>query len=150
MANLATTDNNNAMQANNDFNIPNGYICTLDIETIEGKIALANAINGATSMRDKVGDILPVKDIVTTKGIRSRTSEECTNTYLICDDDNVYFTQSDGIARAVEVIVACFTDKKTLQFTSPVDLGVGLQVKETVMASGNTLKTVVPVMLPTE
>lgn len=150
MSNLATTDNNNAMQNKTDFNIPKGFICTLDIDTIEGKIALANALNGAVSMRDKVGDILPVTNIVTTKGVRSRTGEECTNTYLICNDDTVYFTQSDGIARAVEVIVACFTDKQTLQFKNPVDLGVGLQVKESIMSSGNTLKTIVPVILPTE
>ena len=150
MSNLATTDNNNAMQNNTDFNIPKGYICTLDIDTIEGKIALANALNGAVSMRDKVGETLRVTNIVTTKGARSRTGEECINTYLICDDDIVYFTQSDGIASAAKVIVALFTDKNTLKFNNPVELGVGLQVRETEMASGNTLKTIVPVMLPIE
>lgn len=150
MSNLATTDNNNAMQNSSDFNIPKGYICTLPLDTIQGKIALANALNGAVSMRDKVGDVLRVTNIVTTKGVRSRTDEECVNTYLICDDDTVYFTQSDGIASAVKVIVALFTDKTTLKFNNPVELGVGLQVRETVMASGNTLKTIVPVMLADE
>lgn len=148
MADLATT-NNNQLATNNgsDFEIPRGYICTLDVSTIQGKMQLATALNGAVSMKDKIGVALPVVNIVTTQGARARTGEECVNTYLVCEDGTVYFSQSDGIARSVKVLVALFTDPETGRFTNPVEQGVGFMIKEQILANGNTLKTVVPVEL---
>jgi energy-coupling factor transporter ATP-binding protein EcfA2 len=147
LANLANTNNNNAIQNTSDFEIPRGYICTLDITSIEGKMQLATALNGAESMREKVGETLRVVDIVTTQGVRARTETECVNTYLICEDGSVYFSQSDGIARSVKVLVALFTNPATGEFMNPVEQGVGFMVKEQVLQNGNTLKTVVPVKL---
>lgn len=131
----------------NGFEIPRGFICTVDLSTLDGKMELAKALNGAVSMRDKVGEILRVENIVTTQGVRSRTGEACVNSYFICDDGNVYFTQSDGIARALKVLTAIFTDPVTKEFTSPISMGVGFQVTETTMDNGNTLKSVIPVKL---
>ena len=147
LANLATTNNNNAIQGTSDFEIPRGYICTLDIASIDGKLKLATALNGAVSMKDKIGEPLHVTDVVTTQGARSRTGEECVNTYLICDDGNVYFSQSDGVARSIKVLVALFTDPDTNKFMNPVEQGVGFAVKEQILGNGNTLKTIVPVKL---
>ena len=144
MSNLATV-NNNQIQAANDFEIPRGYICTLDISTIEGKMQLATALNGAVTMKDRIGEPLPVVNIVTTQGVRARTGEECTNTQLILEDGTVLFSQSDGIARSVKVIVALFTDPATNKFVSPVSQGVNLMVKEQQLSNGNTLKTLIPV-----
>lgn len=146
MADLATTNNNQLANAS-DFDIPRGYICTLDITQVKGKMQLATALNGAVSMKDMTGETLRVTDVVTTQGVRSRTGEECTNTYLICDDDTVYFSQSDGIARSVKVLVALFTDPQTQRFTNPVEQGIGFMVKEQNLPNGNTLKTIVPVEL---
>ena len=139
--------NDNAIQSGSDFNIPKGYICTLDIASIAGKIKLANAINGAESMRDKVGEVLRVVDVVTTKGTRARTGEPCVNTYLILDDDSVFFSQSDGIASSAGVLVGILTDQTTGEFQSPVDLGLGFMIKELEMSNGNTLKKMVLVEL---
>ena len=148
MSDLANTNNTQlAINNGSDFEIPRGYICTLDITNIEGKMQLATALNGAITMKDKVGEALRVTDIVTTQGVRSRTGEECVNTYLICDDGNVYFSQSDGIARSVKVLVALFTDPQTQRFTNPVEQGIGFMVKEQGLNNGNTLKTMVPVKL---
>ena len=147
MANLATSNNNTAIQNTSDFEIPRGYICTLDITTIDGKMTLATALNGAVSMSDKIDEPLRVTDVVTTQGARSRTGEECVNTYLICDDGAVYFSQSDGIARSVKVLVALFTNPNTQKFENPVEQGVGFLVKEQKLGNGNTLKTVIPVKL---
>ena len=147
MANLATTNNNTAIADNSDFAIPNGYICTVDLTTLDGKLALANALNGAVSMKDMVDVTLRVVDIVTTQGVRSRTGEACTNSYFICEDGTVYFSQSDGIARSLKVLVAIFTDPVTQEFTNPVSLGVGIQIREQTLVNGNTLKTAVPVKL---
>lgn len=146
MANLATTKNNNlATTDSNDFAIPEGFICTLDIDTIDGKMQLATALNGAVSMSELVDVPLNVTDIVTTQGTRARTGEICTNTYLICDDGNVYFSQSDGVARSIKILTALFTDKNTGEFLNPVEQGVAFMVKETKLNNGNTLKSVVPV-----
>lgn len=148
MVNLATTNDSQLATANvSDFKIPRGYICTLDITTIEGKMSLATALNGAVSLRDKVGETLRVTNFVTTQGVRARTGEECINTYLICDDGTVYFSQSDGIARSVKVLVGLFIDASTETFMNPVELGVGVMVKEQTLQNGNTLKTAVPVKL---
>ena len=147
MADLVKTNNTNEIQGGSDFDIPRGYICTLDITTIDGKMQLATALNGAVSMREKVGEVLRVTDIVTTQGVRSRTGEECVNVYLICEDGTVYFSQSDGIARSVKVLVALFTNPDTQKFMNPVKMGVGMVVKEQTLQNGNTLKTVVPVKL---
>lgn len=148
MADLAKTNNSQLIQANaSDFQIPRGYICTLDITTIEGKMDLATALNGAVSMRDQIDKPLSVVNVVTTQGARARTGEECVNTYLICEDGTVYFSQSDGIARSVKVLVALFTDPTTQEFINPVSQGVGFMVKEQSLQNGNTLKTVVPVKL---
>lgn len=147
MANELATTNSNAIQNTNDFRIPNGYICTFNIEDVQGKMKLANALNGAESMRDKVDQVLNVTDIVTTQGNRARTGEVCTNSYLILEDGTVYFSQSDGIARSLKVIVALFTNPATGEFINPVSQGVGLQIKEQTLSNGNTLKTVVPVPL---
>ena len=139
--------NNNAIANASDFNIPRGYICTLDITELAGKLKLVQALNGAVSMKDKVNEVLRVVNVVTTKGTRVRTEEECVNVYLICEDGTVYFTQSEGIARAISIIVGVFTDPITHTFMNPVEQGVGMQVKEQTMANGNTLKTIIPVEL---
>ena len=143
MSNLATVSNNQL--AANDFEIPRGYICTLDITSIDGKMQLATALNGAITMKDRVGEPLPVVDIVTTQGVRARTGEECVNTHLILEDGTVLFSQSDGIARSVKVIVALFTDPNTNKFVSPLSQGIALMVKEQELPNGNTLKTIIPV-----
>ena len=143
LTNALANTNGNAT----DFAIPNGYICTLDTSNIKGKMQLANALNGAVSAKDVSNTTLRVTDIVTIQGARARTGEACTNTYLITEDGTVYFSQSDGIARSVKVLVALFTDPSTGRFTNPVEQGIGLMIKEQTLPNGNTLKTMVPVEL---
>lgn len=147
MDEIVKANTNQLANNGNDFEIPRGYICTLDITTIEGKMQLATALNGAVSMRDLVDVKLAVTDVVTTQGVRSRTGEECTNTYLITEDGTVYFSQSDGIARSIKVLVALFTDRETGKFMNPVEKGVAFMVQEQELSNGNTLKTVIPAKL---
>lgn len=130
-----------------DFAIPNGFICTLDTNTIDGKLAAVAALNGAQSMRDLVNETLRVKDFMTTPGVRSQTGEACINSYLICEDGTVYFTQSIGIANSLRYLVGAFTDSSTGEFLNLLENGIGLQVQEQILRNGNTLKTVVPVKL---
>lgn len=140
MNEIIAAGNDNAIASTNDFAIPEGFICTIDTTDINGKVSLVNAVNSAVSSKDVTGDVLRVVDIVTTPGVRSRTGEACKNTYLVCEDGTTYFTQSDGVARDIALIVAAFTDRVTNKFINPVELGFGVQILETQLANGNTLK----------
>ena len=128
----------NTELANVDFKIPEGFICTVDLSTEEGKIAVATALNGAEPLKDYVGKELILTDVVTTSGIRAVSGTECTNTYLIDIDGNAYFSQSDGVARSIRTIVALwggdFGDK-----------GRKIKCVEQKLNNGNSLKVLVPI-----
>ena len=144
MSNEIMVANENAIvesgHSTNDFEIPRGYICTVDISTFEGKMAVMNALNGSESLSDHVGETLIVKDVVTTRGIRSRTGEECVNTHLILADGSALFSQSDGVQRAVCSLVALFTVNGVCDFGD----GIAIKCVEQTLKNGNTLKTLVP------
>lgn len=128
-----------------DFEIPRGFICTVDITTNEGKLDVMNALNGSTSLSDHMDEPICIKNIVTTRGVRSRTGEECVNTYLILDDGTALFSQSDGVHRSVQTLVALFT--KVIDGVPVCDFGDGISMRciEQPLKNGNTLKTLVPV-----
>ena len=131
---LATSENTA------DFEIPRGFICTVDITTMDGKLDVMNALNGSTSLSEHEGETLMVKNIVTTAGVRSRTGEACTNTHLILADGTTLFSQSDGVKRSVEVLVALFTVNGVCDFGD----GIALKLVSQKLNNGNTLKTLVP------
>lgn len=124
-----------------NFEIPRGYICTVDVTTMDGKLDVMNALNGSTSLSEHMNETLMVKNIVTTAGVRSRTGETCTNTYLLLSDGTTLFSQSDGVKRAAEVLVALFTSNGVCDFGD----GIAIKCIEQKLNNGNTLKTLVPV-----
>ena len=107
-----------------DFNIPEGYICTVDISTFEGAATVTNAINASTSLNDYKEDVFEIVDIITIPGVRSRTGEQCINTHL---------SQSDGVARSAKFIVGFLGQY--------IHDGIKVRVKETALRNGNSLKT---------
>ena len=123
------------------FEVPVGYICTVDITTMEGKLDVMNALNGAEALSKHEGETLMVKDIVTTQGVRSRNGDVCVNTHLLLADGTALFSQSDGVARAVRNLVALFTVNGVCDFGD----GIALRLTSQVLNNGNTLKTLVPV-----
>lgn len=122
----------------NDFNITDGYICTLDRTTDTGKVAIAKALNGSEPLKDHMDEVLHLAGVITTPGTRSQTGAECTNNYLVLDNGTVLFSQSDGVTRSLKVIAALWAgdmhDGKT------VDVKCIIQS----LTNGNTLKTIVP------
>lgn len=122
----------------NTFNIPQGYVCTLDMTTQEGKVAVAKALNGSNPLKDKMDEVLHLKGIVTTPGTRAVSGNDCTNNYLILDDGEVLFSQSDGVTRSLKVIVALWGAQ--LAAGDIVDVKCISQQ----LNNGNTLKTIVP------
>ena len=121
-----------------------GYINTFPIDTVEGKIATINAYNTAVSLKDYVGVVLHICDVITMPGIRKARSLDqvdthCQNTYLIDVEGKVYCSQSDGVAKSINVIAAMMPD-----FGKNSELGyLPLACTETQLANGNTLKQIV-------
>lgn len=136
--NELTTVENGTIVNDNSFNIPQGYVCTLDMTTQEGKVAVAKALNGSSPLKDQMNQVLHLKGIVTTPGTRAVSGNECTNNYLILDDGNVLFSQSDGVTRSLKVIVALWGAQ--LADGETVDVKCISQQ----LNNGNTLKTIIP------
>ena len=134
MSNEIMTASTTAISATDmEMEIPDGYICTVDRTTREGTIKVANALSDAASLKDKGEAHFTLTDVITTPGVRTRTGEACTNTYLLTADGEILMTQSDGIKRSAQQIVGLFGG----------DFGDGIEVavisKE--LNNGNTLKT---------
>lgn len=127
---ITTTDN--------AFNIPSGYVCTLDMSTNDGKIAIAKALNGSEPLKNHMDEVLTLAGVVTTPGVRAVSNSTCTNNYLILADGTVLFSQSDGVTRSLKVIVGLWGEN--------LSNGEGVKVKciSQNLNNGNTLKTIVP------
>lgn len=141
MSNEIMVQNTNVPANTSDFEIPRGYICTVDITSIEGKLDVMQALNGSTALAEHMNETLCVKNIVTTAGVRSRTGEACINTHLLLADGTTLFSQSDGVHRAAATLVALFTVNGVCDFGD----GINVQCVEVPLKNGNTLKTLVPV-----
>lgn len=133
---IPTETDNNVLAVNADsmdFNIPEGYICTVDRSTREGTLTVANALSDADSLAEMGDEHFTLVDVLTTPGVRSRTGEVCTNTYLIDSDGRVHMSQSDGIRRSAQQIVGLFNG----------DFGDGIEVAVVTksLKNGNSLKT---------
>lgn len=122
----------------NDFNISEGFICTLDRTSTEGKVAIAKALNGSEPLKDHMNEVLHLSGVITTPGVRAQSGANCTNNYLVLDDGTVLFSQSDGVTRSLKVIAALWGgdlhDGKT----------VDVKCISQNLTNGNTLKTIIP------
>lgn len=130
---------------NISFNIPEGFINTINMDTNEGKMRVVKALNSAVSLNDYVGVELKICDCITMPGVRKGRNNmpdmPCQNTILIDVDGNSYFTQSDGVARSITMYAAVWSDfgKETTE-----EGYLSLCCKETELNNGNSLKTIVP------
>ena len=121
-----------------DFNISEGFICTLDRTTTEGKVAIAKALNGSEPLKDHMNEVLHLAGVITTPGVRAQTGANCINNYLVLDDGKVLFSQSDGVTRSLKVIAALWGGD--LHDGKSVDVKCISQN----LNNGNTLKTIIP------
>ena len=132
-------------KTNTNFEIPMGYICTVDTSTDEGKLDVMMALNGSDSLSTRMGETLIVRDIVTTSGVRSQSGEACTNVYLILNDGTALFSQSGGVERSAKTLVALYTKQTDDGFVCDFGDGIAVKCIEQTLRNGNTLKTLVPV-----
>lgn len=102
---------------------------------------IANAANSAKSlnaaMEDGI-DVFNVIGIMTEPGVRKSRDANgvdtpCTNTTLVCEDGNAYFTQSEGIRKSADTLC------KLGVFESGEAVALSVDVTKT--GSGNTIKS---------
>ena len=120
---------------------------TVNLEDRAGKNAILRALNDAESLAAAVpaGTVLEVTDFAVTPGVRrSRQAgipdTECCNVYILTKDGRAFMTQSDGIARSVQQILAVYPEG----LTANDDGCLKLTVKERTLNNGNTIKSLVP------
>lgn len=133
-----------ATKDNIDFNVPSGFINTYDMSTNEDKMTVVNAINNTVPLKDYMGVELHICNCITMPGIRKgrngNPDTECKNTYLIDTDGISYFSQSDGVSRAVQMFAAMWPDFGK-NSTEEGYLSIACTSQE--LPNGNTLKTLV-------
>lgn len=102
---------------------------------------IANAANSAKSlnaaMEDGI-DVFNVIGIMTEPGVRKSRDANgvdtpCTNTTLVCEDGNAYFTQSEGIRKSADTLCKL----GVFEYGEAVTLSVDV----TKTGSGNTIKS---------
>lgn len=114
---------------------------TIKPGTKEAVKIIANAANSAKSLNSAMEDgidVFNVIGIMTEPGVRKSREANgvdmpCTNTTLVCEDGNAYFTQSEGIRKSAD----------TLYKLGVFEYGeaVALSVDVTKTGSGNTIKS---------
>lgn len=119
------------------------YINTVELDAV-GKKTVANAINNAVSLADFEGVEIKVCNVLTMPGVRKSRQKDmpdtmCQNTYLVDVDGNAYFSQSDGVARSINGIMAIYTD-----FPRDTENGeyAAMALVSKTLANGNTIKTI--------
>lgn len=102
---------------------------------------IANAANSAKSLNAAMEDgvnVFNVIGIMTEPGVRKSRDANgvdapCTNTTLVCEDGNAYFTQSEGIRKSADTLC------KLGVFNSGEAIALSVEVTKT--GSGNTIKS---------
>lgn len=122
---------------------------TLALDTTQNKNRALRALNSAESLATVIvpdQDTFDVVDIFQTPGMRRSRIEgmddvPCRNTYFLLADGRALMTQSDGIARSCEMLLALYPD-----CGRSTDKGcLTLAVHERKLSNGNTIKSVYPV-----
>ena len=138
----------NALSIPNNGNQQN-MLSTITMDTMHDKNRALRALNSAESLAAAVvpdRDTFDVVDIFQVPGVRRSRIEgvddmPCRNTYFLLADGRALMTQSDGIARSCEMLLALYPE-----CGRETDKGyITLAVHENKLQNGNTTKSVYPV-----
>lgn len=134
-------------------NIPQGSTVlpsTITGNTPAEKNRTLRALNASESLAQSVrpGEVFEVADIFQVPGVRRSRNDNtpdmpCINTYFLLTDGRSLMSQSDGIARSVQMLLSDAMYPDCGRSTEKGHLS--LCIAETVLPNGNTLKTVIPV-----
>lgn len=138
----------------NELSIPttgnqNHMLSTITMDTDHDKNRALRALNSAESLAQAVvadRDTFDVIDIFQTPGVRRSRMEgvddtPCRNTYFLLTDGRALMTQSDGIARSCDMLLALYPDCGRNSEKGYLTLAV----HENKLSNGNTTKSVYPV-----
>lgn len=122
---------------------------TITLDTTHDKNRALRALNSASSLANVIRpdqDVFDVVDIFQVPGIRRARQEgasdiPCKNTYFLLADGQALMTQSDGIARSVDMLLALYPDCGRSSEKGCITLAV----HEEKLPNGNTIKSVYPV-----
>lgn len=138
MSDLAIFNNNQGQHFNS----------TIQLESTQDKNRVLRALNMAESLAQAVPAGVPFEicDVFQTPGTRRSRIEgvddfPCTNTYLLTPDGHAYMSQSDGIARSIDMLLAIYP--QCGRDTERGSLTVMVHSKD--LPNGNSLKSIVPV-----
>lgn len=120
------------------------YLCTIDMNSEDGQIAVYNALSNARALSEYMDVPLDIVDVLQEPGVRKSrqvgvNDAPCVNTYIVTADGTAYFTQSDGIARCIGRLLTIF--KHGFRATSKGCVRAKC-VSET-LRNGNTIKSLV-------
>lgn len=124
-------------------------LSTITTDSVHDKNRVLRALNSAESLAAMVvpdRDTFDVIDIFQAPGIRRSRMDgvddvACRNTYFLLADGSALMTQSDGIARSCEMLLAMYPD-----CGRDTEKGyLTLAVHESKLQNGNTTKSVYPV-----
>ena len=127
-----------------NFNVPTQFINTFDLSTNDGKMKVVNATNNSVPLAQNMDKELHITDCITMPGVRKGRNgtpdADCKNVYLIDEKGVSYFSQSDGVAKAVQMFATLWPDfGKT---TTPEGY-LAIKCISQELPNGNTLKTLV-------
>lgn len=138
----------------NELSIPtvnnqNHMLSTITMDTDHDKNRALRALNSAESLAQAIvvdRDTFDVIDIFQTPGVRRSRMEgvddtPCRNTYFLLTDGRALMTQSDGIARSCDMLLALYPDCGRNSEKGYLTLAV----HENKLSNGNTTKSVYPV-----
>ena len=129
--------------------IANRMLSTITLDSDHEKNRVLRALNSAESLADVIApehDVMEVVDIFQATGLRrSRVAGvpdmPCRNTYFLLADGRALMTQSDGIARSCDMLLALYPD-----CGRSTDAGcLKLAIHEQKLPNGNTVKSVYPI-----
>ena len=133
---------------NTDSN-PSRMHSTITLDNDHDKNRALRALNSAESLANVIVpdcDVMEVVDIFQVPGVRRSRIEgvsdtPCRNTYFLLGDGRALMTQSDGIARSCDMLLAIYPDCGRSS-----DKGcLKLAIHEQKLSNGNTVKSVYPV-----
>lgn len=79
---------------------------TIDLSLPINRIKVFNAHNSSISLKDVGETPFNIVGVMTEEGERANSKNPCQNTYIFTDDDTVLFSQSNGIAKTINELVA--------------------------------------------
>ena len=133
----------------NTDNNASHMLSSITLDSYHDKNRALRALNSAESLNDVIvpdHDVMEVIDIFQVPGVRRSRIEgvsdtPCRNTYFLLGDGRALMTQSDGIARSCDMLLAIYPDCGR----STEEGYLKLAVHEKKLGNGNTVKSVYPI-----